>query len=185
MISIDQADFSCIGQMAIHCDKEKLCIAIDEAINFDINPLLCDCYSDVDENWDDPYEPFNSLINGGTYEDCQEKERHHLGIKRVLVYFSYARYLMINSWNDTPNGHVTKNNPFSIPKPLKEIESFSNRYRDMAFKTWEHVKKYLCANRESFPCFDASECKCACGNGCGRSEKGFGVRGSTVTKWDV
>lgn len=187
-IIIVQSDFALIGQLAIHCDKAKLNIAIQEAITFDLEPLLCDLFYDVDEHWASVVEKWTDLINGSTYTACGDKERKQPGIKKVLLYYAYARYTVMNNFNDTPNGHVTKTNEFSIPKPLREIESFADKYRTMGYITWEKVKNYLCVEKDLYESFNEKDCKgCGCGGDCDNKTKakGYGIKGSNVSKWDV
>ncbi len=185
-MNLNQQDFTCVGQLATHCDNAKLCIAVDEARIFDMQPLLCELFPEVVEHWDDETEPWSTVINGGTYTGCGGKQREMLGVKRVFTYFAYARYVMLNGWNDTPNGSVQKTNQWSIPKPLAEVESYSNKYRGFGFKAWKGVENYLCLNREEFPNFNPKACKgCGCNEGCeGSSNKGYGSRARNLTKYD-
>lgn len=184
---IDKYNFECVGEVAKHCDNEKLCIAIQEAQLFDLDPLLCALFDEVVANWNNISEPWNTLINGGSYEDCKGRTKTFLGIKRVLVYYSYARYLMLNGFNDTPNGMVQKTNNFSIPKPLKEVENFSDKYRSMGYKTWKQVERYLCLNKDlpEFEEFSSKNCKpCGCNDLCDSktSVKGYGFKGKNISK---
>lgn len=176
-------DFNCIGNLAKHCDPNKLCIAIEEAKNFDIIPLFCfDFFNDILENWQS--EEYSTLINGGAFETCNKKTDYNHGIKRVWVYFAYARYLMINRLNDTSNGMVSKTNEFSIPTPLTEITDFANKYRAMGVEAYKSAKNYLCRNRQKFPKFNAKDCEnCNC-NHCtgGRTKKLTGFRYTTIRK---
>lgn len=182
-----QSDFACIAQLATHCDTQKLCVAVEEAKIFDMEPTLCDLMLDVEANWDNTAEPWNTLINGGDYLGCNGKTKRHLGLKRVFVYYTYARYSVLNSFNDTPNGSVTKTNNFSIPKPLKEIESFSDKYRSMAYRTWKGVEAYLCVNKDLFDNFNSYDCKkCGCNGTCNSDKiKGYGFKGSNVSKYGM
>lgn len=188
MIQITQQDFNEIGQLATHCDNKKLQIAVNEAITFDMEGLLCGFWDDVEQNWTSTDDIWTELINGTSYEGCGEKTRKHLGLKKVLLYYAYARYVVLNNWNDTANGHVTKTNDFSIPKPLKELEAFSSKYRSMGYKAFKGVQNYLCLNSETYPEFNTSECEaCGCNGECDTNinTKGFGITGKNISKWDV
>ena len=44
---INQSDFDCIGQVAKHCDLQKLCVAINEAQDFDLSELFCDFWNEI------------------------------------------------------------------------------------------------------------------------------------------
>ena len=185
-IEIYQANFELIGQLASHCDKEKLEIATQEALLFDIEPLLCEMYVDIDDNWNSQDAIWKDLIDGSTYEGCGGRDVRNLGVKRMILYYIYARYIVLNNFNDTPNGHVTKTNQFSLPKPLKELEQFSDKYRSMGYAVWENVKKFVCHNRDDYD-FKV-ECEpCGCdGNGCGGTKaKGYGIKMKNISKWDV
>lgn len=180
---ITKQDFSCIGNVAKHCDLEKLQIAIEEAKNFDLIPLFCfDFVNDVLGNWTNKeYQP---LINGGAFSSCGGKDDLNHGLKKVWVYYAYARYLLINRLNDTPNGMVGKTNDFSVPTPLEEITDFSNKYRAMGREAFKSVQKYLCHNKQQFPKFNAQDCKnCDCRD-CkgGEAKKLTGVRYTIITK---
>ena len=184
-ILITQKDFEEIGQLAVHCDKEKLDIAIHESMIFDFEPFLCENFTDVYENWDSLESAWKDLICGSSYVGCSERNMRHLGLKRMLLYYIYARYTVLNNYNDTPNGSVTKTNDFSIPKPLKEIEQFADKYRSMGYSVWLGVKKYLCNSKDDYPTLKINDCEaCDCnGSGCSdKSVKGYGIRGSNVSK---
>jgi hypothetical protein len=184
-IQLIQSDFELIGQLATHCDKDKLQIAIEESILFDFEPLLCEIFVDVEVNWFNEDENWNNLINGSSYIGCGNRLNRHLGLKRMLLYYAYARYTVMNNFNDTPNGHVTKTNQFSIPKPLKELEQFADKYRSMGYSTWKGVKQYLCKSKEDYPTLKVTDCEdCGCGSaGCkDKAVKGYGIRGNNISK---
>lgn len=188
MITLEQADFECVGQIAKHCDNDKLCIAIDEAKTFDLNPLLCEMYPSVNENWDSEDEIWTDLIDGSDYTDCKGRTKSHLGVKRVLIYYAYSRYLFLNGFNDTPNGSVRKTNNFSIPTPLAEVKTFADKYRDMGFEAFKGVKDFLCRNASDYEDFNSNNCSgCGCyGSECGGTKiKGYGFRGANVDKYGV
>ncbi|MDV4026818.1 hypothetical protein CMT52_21085 [Elizabethkingia anophelis] len=184
---IMQSDFDCVGLVAKHCDLKKLCIGTEEAKIFDIIPLFCfEFVQDVLDNWNSDVEKYKNLICGGTYTDCNGKLQQNLGFNKVWVYYSYARYILVNQFNDTANGTVQKQNDFSIPTPLKEVNDISNKYRNMGKLAYESVLGYLCANKDLFPKFDTCNCKLSCGCtgtcSCGRTKKITGFKFSTVSK---
>lgn len=137
-----------------------------------------------------PEQPENyglnkSLLCGGTYESCNNKQRQHLGIKRILVYYAYSRYLLINEFNDTPAGNVSKTNEFSLPKSIKEVQSFADKYRTMGYEAFKKTQAFICANRQYFTEFNSDKCEaCGCGNNCNKQTKakGFGIRSSIIEK---
>lgn len=186
MITFTQAELNSVGEMAQHVDKDKLQIAISEAVRFDMPSLLGHFWDDVETNWGATAAPWTELIAGSEFV-CKEKTIKHLGVKEVLKYFVYARYLMLNGWNDTPNGHVSKTNPFSVPKPLKEVESFSARYRGMGKSIFNEVYSYLCVNKDltEYENFESKKCQaCGCFDEKSGLHTGFGFKSKTISRWD-
>jgi len=205
-----QEDYVCIGVIAKHCDNTKLCVAENQSLEFDLPGLYCDFWTTVLDIWNEinayriylaecetdpdcitpPTEPTNydlkvKLIFGGEYATCNGKTRKQGGVKKVITYYSYARYVMTNVFNDTATGLVQKTNEFSIPIDPKALKDLSNEYRNFGFITFNETINFLCANKDSFTDFDSCECKgCGCGSEkCGGTKaKGFGIRTSNITK---
>jgi hypothetical protein len=208
-ISLEQSDFDCVGQIAIHCDLPKLCIAINESRDFDLSNLFCD-WSSIADIWEqvqeyqtalaeceadpdcttppvepDDYDTKLALICGGNYTTCSGKVKKHFGVKRLWVYYAYSRYLLINEFNDSPVGNKTKTNDFSLPKSLKEIELFADKYRTMGYDSYKQTEHFICANKTVFESFNLCDCKsCGCGDeNCGFTKaKGYGIRGRNISK---
>lgn len=179
---IRQSDFNGIADVAIHCDLRKLDQAIGEAQSFDLEELFCDFWNVIADNWD--ATEYQVLIDGGVYEGCKGN-RSFAGVKKILAYYAYSRYIIINSFSDTPGGNVSKSNDFSIPKTIKELEFVADKYRSMGYKEYQKATAYLCKNKDSFIDFDGYDCKsCGCNGICGSrtSTKGYGISGSIITK---
>lgn len=184
-IELSKEDFYPIGLVAKHCNLEKLQIAINESILFDLKPILCDLFFDVDEHWTDVEGTiWYDLIEPKVFEGCNGKKKSHQGLKNVLVRYSYARYVILNNFDDTPNGGVTKSNDWSIPKPFADLKQVSDRYRSMAFDEWKEVEAYICLNKESYPDADFDCRPCGCNGKCGgrTKSKGYGIKGTNISK---
>lgn len=203
-------DYNCIGQVAQHCDNDKLCISENEALEFDLSKLYCSFWFDILEIWNEiiayeiavaecdldpecttpPIEPTNyelkrNLIFGGEYENCNGKKRLHKGVKMVLIYYSYARYTMENQVSDTASGLVKKNNDFSTNVDYKELKDRSDKYRNFGLSTYNDTLHFLCANKSTFEWFNAKECGyCGCGSDkcSGTIAKGYGMRSQNISK---
>jgi hypothetical protein len=194
-------DYSCIGTIAKHCDNSKLCIAENEASNFDLAELFCDFWFDIQnieieiKAYDalpdpKPERPTNylekkALLEGGTYIDCKGNQRPFSGIYTLLAYYSYSRYIIINRFSDTANGMVAKNNEFSIPTPLKELQDFSDKYRNMGLVYFNIIVKFICQNSSIFNYENCPKNNCGCNSGsCGSTKsntKGYGFSSSNVS----
>ena len=186
-ITLQSSDFINIGNVAKHCDLEKLNIAINEAILFDLKPLLCELYYEVDTNWDAINGIWFNLITPIQFTGCNNKPKSHEGLKNMLIRYAYARYIIINEFNDTPNGGVTKTNNFSIPKAYADLKQISDRYRSMAFQIWKEIEGYICLNKEVYntDSFDCSECGCNGKCGGKTTSKGYGIKSTNITKYGL
>lgn len=200
---VTQEDFACVGDIAVNCDQKKLCIAINDAMDFDLRPLLCDFFNEAFAVWDEvqayqdavkaceedpecetpPVEPVNyaeklMLICGGDFYGCNSATNHHLGLKKLLLYYSYARYLPKNGYNDTPTGVMVKTNEFAMSAPLKEVQAIADEYRTKGYETFKGLASFICANHSLF-----NSSSCTCGK-CDRNPKavGYGVSGSIIKK---
>lgn len=185
---LQQADFNCIGNVAQHCDKEKMCIAEKEAIQFDLSQLFC-------ENWDEIEQIYNevnegsldadklNLIQGGVYIGCNGKNKKHGGIRDLLAYYSYSRYVIINGYSDTATGLKQKTDTFTLPVALKELEQFAEKYRNMGLISFRQIENYLCNNKDIFTWWKGN-CKCGCSDGkcTGTKAKGYGFKSTNITK---
>ncbi len=211
-MNLIQSDYACIGQVALHCDKDKLCIAENEASQFDLSQLYCSNWMDIVAIWNEiidyraaveacaanpdcdtpPTEPTEyelkvKLIEGGEYVGCNSKTTYQQGVKTVLAYYSYGRYVLINGLNDTATGMVQKTNDFSIPKTQKELEQIADRYRNMGLISFQNSVSFLCANKNTFTWFNSTDCKhkcgCGCNDGCnGTQARGYGLRSTNISK---
>ena len=184
MINIDIADFDGVGDIATHCDLPKLETAKQEAIEFDLQPLLCNLFGEIDDRWSETSGTVYDIVQEKTFDNCQNFKTRHPGLKRVLAYFVYARYMLINSYNDTAGGNVSLNNNFSIPKPLKDIKLFSDKYKTMGLESFAKVEAYMLMNREDYPGLNTDKLEhCGCNGSCGKrtKAKGFGLRSRNVS----
>lgn len=199
-MTLQPNQYNCIGIVATHCDQNKLCIAQNEASDFDLAELFCDFWTDIEAMNDEviayqnapipkPAEPTNlalklELLNGGFYTDCAGKKRPFEGVYSILARYSYSRYVILNGFNDTATGMKNKTNEFSIPVPLKELENFADKYRNMGKISFERTVRFLCKNKEVF---DYNKCPkegCNCGcEKCGETKaKGYGLRSNNIKK---
>lgn len=192
--------YNCIGILAKHCDLSKLCVAENEASNFDLAELFCDFWVEIEQineeiiaydNADpQPLEPpanyteKKALLDGGNYTDCGGKLRPFEGIYKIMAYYSYARYVMLNGFNDTATGLVQKTNEFSIPIDQKALNNFADKYRNMGLISFERTQRYICQNTTIFDYTHCPTDKCGCGSDkCGGTKaKGYGFRSSNVNK---
>jgi len=186
---ITQIDFSCIGQIAKHCDNDKLCIAINESLDFDLYGLFCDeIMTEALDNYNAISGFWFELWNGGTFTTPCEKVKNHLGLKRIWIYYAYSRYILLNGYNDTATGFKQKTNDFSLPIPIKELQVFEQKYRDMGYESYNKTKQFICQNLSNFTVEPNIECEseCLCGSEkCGgKTRANVGLKSKIISKYD-
>jgi len=131
-------------------DNDSIEQYIQESQDLDLKDLVCrEFFYDLIKNYQD--SGYQTLIHGGTYTNKYGYEVEFKGIKPVLVYFSYARYIFRSHVQDTPFGVVQKTNEFSNPISSQEKRDIRDRYRTDAMSYWDEVKIYLDDQYENFP----------------------------------
>ncbi|WP_129714670.1 DUF6712 family protein [Pedobacter sp. SYP-B3415] len=96
-------------------------------------------------------DSYQTLLSGGTYNTSQGHAIAFNGLKTVLAYFSYARFLMNDNMKHTNAGFVNKVNQFSQPASQSQITAKYQDARSMAFSHWSDVILYLDTNRQQYP----------------------------------
>lgn len=170
------SDFKAIGVVTKHCDYEKLNMAILQALQFDIFHLfgygfIYDLYA---TGMIEPVgSPKRTALKGGNWSTDPTNylvpSQFCTGIQQVWAMFAYARYKIMNEFNDTMNGTVSKKNDFSAIVALSDIKVLADNYRNMAFASAKTVKTFLChvtsdPNNNPMPLYDRKDCPTACEN---------------------
>jgi hypothetical protein len=114
----------------------------------DLKPLLGnDMFQNMLSN---PSETWNkNLLDGGTY-NVGSMAHTFSGLKYVLSYFFYARYIEQSNEFDTYIGIVEKNNQDSNHLMIGAIKNRANSIRQIAFKYWEECEAFISANNDKF-----------------------------------
>jgi hypothetical protein len=140
--------------MSINTDvTKKLNTYIQEAQEFDVMKFLGDEFYIALEN-DFIAQPslptYSDLFNGSEYIYAGVTYRHR-GIKAMLIYYAYARYLANTQSNQTAFGNVAKTNPDSTPVSDKTIQRQVEQALAGAYKYQSDVNDYLCRMYSTFP----------------------------------
>lgn len=157
---INKNDFKEYRQLSKGRDVELIESYIQEAQEFDLKNLLCRTfYFDLINNYQQP--AYQALIHGETYTDADGNSIEFKGLKAVIVYYAYSRYVMQSSAIDTPFGMVQKTTEFSQPVSLSEKRDISDRAAISAAAYWEECKLYLDKKSDTFPKWkECSDCGC-------------------------
>ena len=148
---ITRNDIAQYRQISKTPNNDKLNEMILDAQMQDLAPLLGEkLYNKLLK----PSQEHEALLSGGPYEYNDETYTNH-GLKMVLSYFAYARYIMFSSIVDTPFSLVEKLSNDSRPADIASKKAIYNLNRDNAFKIWENVKSYLI--RTNHPDFKSAQ----------------------------
>jgi hypothetical protein len=142
----------------INLDKE-LNPHIQEAQEFDLRSWIGESfYLDIlDKFQNSPTDAdFVKLFDGVEYTYNGDKYEHQ-GIKGVLVYLAYARYVGSANAQSTPTGFVQKNNQYSDPISGSQITRMVKQNESGANTLQRRVEDFLNRNAANYPLW--STCK--------------------------
>ena len=80
-------------------------------------------------------DPYVYEYDGNTYR--------HEGIKLVLVYYTYARFVKAGTVKSSPVGLVTKSGTYAVAAQQPKLNEFVDQYRQQANILWLDVEFYL------------------------------------------
>ena len=114
---------------------------IREAQMFDLKKLVCEeLYQDIVS--DAPANDYTLLLEGGSYT-FEGKKYEFAGLKAVLAYFAYARYIFVGHQVDTPMGIKVKENQDGETISQTERRDVRTMYKQQADMLWQDCKRYL------------------------------------------
>lgn len=116
---------------------------------------------------------FNRLLNGFTYTvfagKPNELTKGYEGLKPVLVYFAYSRFVLRDNIRSTPSGFTQKTTIESQPVGVKQLNDEANRAISAANTYYQHVNTYI---KDQINVVDGDDFKkysngndCCCGPG--------------------
>lgn len=91
------------------------------------------------------------LLDGCSYTNGRGNTIKHKGLRFVLAYMVYARYIGESYMTDTFSGFVKKERTDAVSLNEGEIARLQNVSKKMALTEWENVKEYLDLNYALFP----------------------------------
>lgn len=90
------------------------------------------------------------LFNGKEYTVNGEK-RIHFGLKAIIIYNAYARFLAKDGIQSTPSGFVVKQSQYSEPVDFKRLSMNIQQARSGAMAHEQRVVDFLQNNRDLYP----------------------------------
>tara|TARA_R110000803_G_scaffold149081_7_gene214550 strand:- start:647 stop:1171 length:525 start_codon:yes stop_codon:yes gene_type:complete len=114
---------------------------ISDAQFIDVQKLLgLDFYNEIVRN---PTSTANAtLLDGGDYT-YNGITYTNVGLRSVIVFYAYGRYVMFGSQTDTPFGLVQKQGQNSTEVDFGQKKTVSKMNQQTAFVYWENVRLFL------------------------------------------
>lgn len=100
--------------------------------------------------------PNAKLLNGGEFENCQNQTIKFKGIRYILAYLNYSKYIGESFVNDTFTGMVVKNRPESELVSEGTMKRLMNENREIAMQEWEITKEFLNLNSTEYPLWNCN-----------------------------
>jgi len=115
----------------------------------DLEPLLTDeLYNNLLMNVTD--DNYQTLLKGGIY-NFEGTAYTNVGLKTVLSYYAYARFILFGDVKSTPFGNVIKDSNFSENENEASKKKRYKMYQQVAFKYWRNVELFLNRNATNYP----------------------------------
>lgn len=99
------------------------------------------------------------LLNGGTFTDCNGNEVDFKGIRYIMAYMVYSRYIGIISYKDTYTGFAQKNRQESNSIDEGTTKRLQKENRQLALEEWLLTKEFLNENCDDYPLWNSGESK--------------------------
>lgn len=127
-----------------------------EAQEFDLRPFLGDAFylALIDDfNASPSLSTYSDLFNGVTYTYGSDTYQHD-GLKAMLIYYAYARYLNNSQSTVTPNGVVSKLNDNSEKISDRALSRLVNQATSGAKVYENRVYDYLTRKSSTYPLWE-------------------------------
>jgi len=92
-----------------------------------------------------------ALLDGASFVDCNGNTITHNGLRFVLAYLNYVKYIGESFVNDTFTGFVQKTRPDSENLGEGAIKRLQQESKDIALSEWAVIKEYLDVSYLTYP----------------------------------
>jgi hypothetical protein len=133
-------------------NSEKYKQIADEVENFELKKLLGIKFLQAIQATPSDY---SKVLDSYTFQDTNEDSLTHKGLRYVIAYFNFSKYLGMSDIADTFSGFVTKSRNESEPLSEGRIKRLQEENRQIALTEWEVIKYYLDLNYEDYPLWDS------------------------------
>lgn len=152
---ITYPDFAPYAELSSNIEAKTIDPYILQAQISDLKPVLGDIfYQDLIINF--ASANYQELINGKLYTAPGTTYQVKFeGVKPMLCYWAYARYLKRALFKPTMTGLVVKNNQYSEPLSENTLLRLANESMSMAGVYQQGLEMFLYYNRASYPVIDS------------------------------
>lgn len=144
---ITAVEFAEFRNISKKIDTDKIDEDIALAQQSDLVQILGDFYFDVLKNKDEV--DYEDLMNGSEFTYCNE-EFEHVGIKKLLADYTFARYVYSKNQVDTAFGMVTKVYKDGTPVDRNTMKDLSKQAQVDAGIKFKFIEKYILSEPELF-----------------------------------
>lgn len=128
---------------------------VDEVENSELRKLIGDAFLyDIQINSSN----YADLLNGVEFDYCGNKLKHR-GLKFVLAYLVYAKYIGESFVQDTFSGFVQKNRQESETISDGATKRLMQENRDIALSEFKLIEKYLNENSATYTLWEGATSK--------------------------
>lgn len=154
-------DIRAVKSIALNVQQAKeLTPYVLEAQNFDLAKFLGESFYIAlidDYNASPSLSTYATLFNGGNYT-YNSDTYYNYGVKQLIIYYAYVRYVANSNVLATPTGFKHKTNPHSEHISDKTLARLVDNARNSALFVEDSVKNFLDRNEVSYPLWK-NECK--------------------------
>lgn len=117
----------------------------NEVESLDVDKLLG---SKMYQAISDDLASYEDLLDGSTFEDCNGEEIKHRGLRYVIAYLNYAKWIGESYVNDTWTGVSQKTRPDSERLTSGDIKRLQQENRQIGFNAYVLVEQYIKQDEE-------------------------------------
>lgn len=97
------------------------------------------------------------LLDGGTFNDCNGNTIKFKGLRYILAYMNYSKYIYESNISDSFTGMVSKTRTEATNLGNGSKKSIQNDAREIALQEWELCKSFLNENKTTYPLWECGE----------------------------
>lgn len=128
---------------------DQLAIEVEET---ELQQLIgVELLQDIQDNSTSVDPKYTTLLNGGTFENCNGNTVKFKGLRYVLAYMNYSQIVTESFVADTFTGFVKKDRNDATALSSAERKEIKINVRNKALVQWDLCKQFLSKNSVDYP----------------------------------